>query len=40
MEMQKEELDVYNDADELLDADELTAEEEGFMRGYEGEEEF
>jgi len=27
--------DVYKDSEELLEDDELSAEEEGFMRGYE-----
>jgi hypothetical protein len=31
----EEESDVYGDAEELLEDDELSAEEEGFMRGYE-----
>jgi hypothetical protein len=29
--------DVYGDSEELLEDDELSAEEEGFMRGYEEE---
>jgi hypothetical protein len=29
--------DVYRDSEELLEDDELSAEEEGFMRGYEEE---
>jgi hypothetical protein len=40
MENEREEKDVYSGSEELLEDDELTAEEEGFMRGYEGEEEF
>ena len=39
MEERTGELDVYNDAEELLEDDEVTAAEEGFMRGYESEEE-
>jgi hypothetical protein len=36
MHMEEEmENDVYEDSEELLEDDELSAEEEGFMRGYE-----
>lgn len=33
--MEDTENDVYRDAEELLEDDELSPEEEGFMRGYE-----
>jgi hypothetical protein len=33
--MEQEEMDIYGDAEELLEDDEVSAEEEGFMRGYE-----
>jgi len=38
MEGEPIERDVYKDGEELLEDDELTAEEEGFMRGYGSEE--
>ena len=37
MEREESEIDVYNDAEELLEDDEVSAEEEGFMQGYMGE---